>query len=1166
MVLVAPLVCLMLSQAPTVPLSGTVVGPRGEPVAGAEVLLGGLPVYEQVTVARGRTDAEGRFTLRRPAALKGENRYITPILWVVKPGFRLSATRFPGPLPTAAEPVRIALGPPGKGEVRVEGPDGRPMPVARIRLEWFGPEQINVPEAVEDLIEATTDQDGRAVLDAAANDEIGYVDVHAKGFGIQGRPFQPATSQPKRVRLRPVVSLEVRVQADDPALLKGWQVFTYTYAGDRGSADPLTTGFARGATDAEGRFSVPAIGPGSLELVVKPPASSPMLADVPKSLAVVAGGPNSVTVPLRKAVTITGLVRERDTGRPVPGAEMHLSPAGGGMVRTAATDDKGRYKFAGLPGKWQVSPSRLPPTLVSAPGQPWREVDVADGTGTVELEPWEAIPAAPPLRFIVRDEMGRPAAHASIWGSSGSHYMPDNADERGEFVIPGLPPGSQVSIEVRQGERMTDGPVKAMAGAAGPVEVRILPGLATALAGRVVGPGGAPIADAQVRAQFREKSANAGGFAFPQGVGFGGRPEIGTGTDGTFRTPKEIYRKNREFRVEVLAAGFFDGKTDWASADEGELITFPDLALRPRPTQRRVVGRVVDRQGRGVAAVTVFQPTDSPARTQSVTDTEGRFRLDGAPSGPALVFAEKDGYRFGGAVVPPGDAPVQIRLARAGEPPISVPKPAPPPVPRADERFLALELIAPLVDQARAGSLGQMGQLVVPALARIDPDRVLEMLENRVLPLAANVLQQVALAQLEDDPNAAVATIEADRDPAARAEGFLALADGLPDAQGQRRIEWISRALAEAQHVDNKEVRLRLLHSVADRWLELGLVDRAAPVLREGRAVIASLPRDQFSFAAEEFGEALAVIDLRTARTLLERKNAKNVSPIDPGTIQQHYGAVAVRLAAIDPAEAERLVPQVVPNAWFGDRDEAILRISERMARVDLPRARRILEKLNEPFGPQYGPRPERLADGLALMAAARFEADPTGARELLDEAFDRLRKLARQGDRGNNPEISNHTAALLPLVERIDPDRLEERLWLAAACRTPVPEYRFLNQLQTPVTLAALVARYDRAMAAAIIAPALDRVPALLPDEFGYQSTVIKVLAAYDPRAVSALLRDLPASARKAPSPRNNWQAASIDAQVRLAAAEALGLSPDERYRKILGGHLGRRSIRPGQ
>ena len=102
--------------------------------------------------------------------------------------------------------------------------------------------------------------------------------------------------------------------------------------------------------------------------------------------------------------------------------------------------------------------------------------------------------------------------------------------------------------------------------------------------------------------------------------------------------------------------------------------------------------------------------------------------------------------------------------------------------------------------------------------------------------------------------------------------------------------------------------------------------------------------------------------------------------------------------------------------------------------------------------------------------------------------------------------------------------------------------------------------------MAAAIIAPALNHLPGLLVEGFGfsyYQSTIIKALALYDPRAVTALVRNLPPSARRPPDPRNDSQVASIEAQIRLAAAEALGLSVEERYWKVLNDHLGRRAFR---
>ena len=57
--------------------------------------------------------------------------------------------------------------------------------------------------------------------------------------------------------------------------------------------------------------------------------------------------------------------------------------------------------------------------------------------------------------------------------------------------------------------------------------------------------------------------------------------------------------------------------------------------------------------------------------------------------------------------------------------------------------------------------------------------------------------------------------------------------------------------------------------------------------------------------------------------------------------------------------------------------------------------------------------------------------------------------------------------------------------------------------------------------------------------------------LAAYDPRAVVALIQALPDSARKAPEKKDDWNAASIDAQIRLTAAEMLGLPVEERHRK---------------
>ncbi len=386
----------------------------------------------------------------------------------------------------------------------------------------------------------------------------------------------------------------------------------------------------------------------------------------------------------------------------------------------------------------------------------------------------------------------------------------------------------------------------------------------------------------------------------------------------------------------------------------------PDLVLRRSQTLRFVSGRVVDREGKGVAGASVFQSGDAPRRTSTTTDAEGRFRLAGVPSGEALVFAEKAGFRFGGAIVKPGDARVDVRLARVEEPPRSMPKSLPSPLTRAEERAMARELLAPLIDAARPGSLGFDGRLgPADSGVAVDPDRVLEMIENRVLTEPASALRQIALAQLESDPAAAVATIEADLNPASR-RGF---------PRDRRRDAGIrSRAShrADRPRAGRGPSRRRqggrsseLLGHVADCWLDLDAVDRATPIIREGQAIVATMPQDRYSFGVEEFADVLAVIDLAAARIDLraegpdEHRPDRSRDDQSPprGGRRPARGDRPGRGRAAGPRRCAELPGQLVAQDY-------VLRICRRMARADLPRARRILDTIDDPTGPASFPKP----------------------------------------------------------------------------------------------------------------------------------------------------------------------------------------------------------------
>ncbi len=154
-----------------------------------------------------------------------------------------------------------------------------------------------------------------------------------------------------------------------------------TRSGDYSSPNPETTGFARGTTDDEGRFSFPVIALGGLQLELKPPAELPVLADLPWSLAVVAGRENSLEIPLRPAATIAGIVRDRGTGTPVPGVKLWLVPSGGGESGHAETDAQGRYTFRTLARKAKVIVTDAPPSHVRDGGQRPKGVHDPRGAG-----------------------------------------------------------------------------------------------------------------------------------------------------------------------------------------------------------------------------------------------------------------------------------------------------------------------------------------------------------------------------------------------------------------------------------------------------------------------------------------------------------------------------------------------------------------------------------------------------------------------------------------------------------------------------------------------------------------------------------------------------------------------------------------------------------------
>ena len=163
--------------------------------------------------------------------------------------------------------------------------------------------------------------------------------------------------------------------------------------------------------------------------------------------------------------------------------------------------------------------------------------------------------------------------------------------------------------------------------------------------------------------------------------------------DGSFQTP-DYLMIGLLYRVAVRAEGKEPILSDWITIGD-QPHTLPVMRAAPFRTIR---GRVIDRQGKPVANVEVFQSGDGPERTATHTDADGRFSLGGFRQGPVFVFAHGDGWRFQGRVGQTDDQSVTVELTRVSERPAREMKMLSEPIPPDESRALARRLVEPLWD------------------------------------------------------------------------------------------------------------------------------------------------------------------------------------------------------------------------------------------------------------------------------------------------------------------------------------------------------------------------------------------------------------------------------------------------------------------------------------
>ena len=127
----------------------------------------------------------------------------------------------------------------------------------------------------------------------------------------------------------------------------------------------------------------------------------------------------------------------------------------------------------------------------------------------------------------------------------------------------------------------------------------------------------------------------------------------------------------------------------------------------------------------------------------------------------------------------------------------------------------------------------------------LDPPALLEHVQQTHfdrIATADHLRSQAALGFVADDPDEAAAIAETIVEPANRTGTLIDLVDLTPAADRARKLALLDRAALQVRSTALSSNKLFQMGEVAERWLELGEMDKALAMFAEGRKLVETMP------------------------------------------------------------------------------------------------------------------------------------------------------------------------------------------------------------------------------------------------------------------------------------------------------------------------------------
>jgi len=1041
-------------------LRGVVKDREGKPVAAAKVwalssqLFGGTDQYDT-----DQTDADGCFTLTIPARwLEGiaTQRQELAIVAYCQ-GHGIGGLVFYREASLPDEPLEILLPPVANMALEILAPDGKPLAGAMVKPATFQCDTIYttltesqakqqakqwriearqtpwgivasrfpapLPPEISTALSAKTDDRGRATLTTVSPADLYGIAVETQSHSTQNfsrlTPF--ASAEPlSSIKLLPLAELTGELKGS-PEDVGGRKIRLISYpaapAGTKiyGNMQQTVT------TDAEGKFRT-AIMEGTIIALPEWDIKSPLRPVPPEQFAARAGAKNHLEIPIVDAVKVYGYVRDAATGKGIPG--IHLGVASWIQSEPLVTDENGRYETMSAPGTSAALPTNST-GWIPANKTPTLTQEKISGK-EFELKPI-LLHRAVVLTGTVVDEEGQSVPDAKVqaaWLGYSHTLSRDDLNSaavktaaNGSFTIGGIDPASECRVTAEKGTAFTSA-VQIVKGQAPPLTLSVSDKNGVRLEGRVVDAAGKPVAGAKLqlwhqpwRPDYYDAASDRANV--PAG------DDWKTDSAGRFTSP--ALRPDGKYRVSLVDPRYEPSQTAWLDAASGKVPPLDDLLARKLGEH---LGTVADRDGKPIAgAKVVFQ--GGGKRIEGDADDQGKFKLSPAPDGPGMLFVSKEGFRFHGRRLNTFGQPLSIKLATVGQPYGEKLEVKPPTISIEKRRELACKLADDLIKQIGLDLSGEQRMQVLMELAKADPQAALDRVEKKqfLVPMMNDAVRfQASRTMMADSAEEALELIDGlTTFPHMQVMTYAEIAAALPAEKRDRKLEILAEALVKAQAIKEPGFRLASIAKVGEALLDAGEKERGKKLLLENAESAKKLNKAGYdAFLRGMYAEELAQVDLETALAMVKEIN-------DYGEKTRHLGNIAHELAAIDPAQAERVLESMPPppadSRIIWSKDSDAVKVCYRMAKVDLPRAVKIAGGCADPFHKAH-------AHGAIAVAIAK--SDARQAADYMRLAFESLDEAAHPGrelpvSAGN---FGNVGGWLVWQAQQIDPELGAEMLW----------------------------------------------------------------------------------------------------------------------------------------